>query len=135
MRFFVAILCLFAVAACPYECAVKRVIASCSQEPVRMECCDGCCSEPPSDPNEHGAPSPPAPEEDGIWCVCEGVIYDSSARTLVDDVTLTSFLPPADPVLAAVEIKRPNRVERASESSPDILDSKSLRIGLRSLQL
>jgi hypothetical protein len=134
MRSLVAILCLLAVIACPYECAVKRVAAQWAHAVPQAGCCEGCCTRQDDNSSEKDSPQPAAPEDDGIWCVCEGVIFDSSARTLLDDIAQVGLLPLSDPHLVTTP-EADFGTAQVTEPPFAVLDSKSMRISLRSLQL
>jgi hypothetical protein len=84
MRLVLVILGVASALACPYECAGKWASAQTMTSDQTLRCCKQC--EPRGDemPADNHVPRAPAPNEDGHWCLCEGAVFGSAARPIVD---------------------------------------------------
>jgi hypothetical protein len=135
MRTFVAILCLATVIACPYECAIRRVAAAYAPGEAIDACCEGCCSEhEDANSSQDESPQAPLPQEDGVHCFCEGALFCSASEADLDLEVQVVFVPWAESALAPKLVSR-TLVHETLVPNLAILDSKSMRIALRSLQL
>lgn len=134
MRNLVVLLTIVAVLACPYECMAKSAAAYSNSGMVELDCCEACHLSRPSLPSDQHDSHPPAPDEDGCWCLCEGAVFDVGARPQVNE-----FLK------VALWVRDANSAKLANQSLPalsrDDLDwpppigGQSFRIAIHSLLL
>ncbi|MFN0018619.1 MAG: hypothetical protein ACKVP0_10190 [Pirellulaceae bacterium] len=133
MRTIVVFLSIASLLACPYECAVKQAAAQACGTGHQPDCCDQCQARETTEPSDSQAP-PPAPNEDGRWCLCDGVVFDVAARPVVDhsfDVSLWTWVcGPAEVLDFAVPMPSVD-----SASLPPPLDGRLTRIAIHSLLL
>jgi hypothetical protein len=134
MRTLVLFLCLFSVIACPYECAIRQVSSVCTQNEAIDECSEGCCAKHGGRSSEGESPTPRLPEEDGLNCFCDGVVFCNGCEADVDLDAQVVFLPWTNSALTP-ELAGCVGVNESFAPPLATLDSKSMRIALRSLQL
>jgi hypothetical protein len=143
MRTFIVYLVIVALLVCPYDCAVKLAAAQSPANDDPAGCCEACqahelsASLMTSDerlPAERD-PSQPAPSEDGKSCLCEGAVFDVTARSPADAVLECSLLSWAAAVTAvpslafsapSVEVDGPPLIHKGGRLT---------RIAIRSLLL
>ena len=134
MRNIVVLLAIVSVLACPYECAVKLAAAQVMGGDKVAACCDKCRTRETTAPVNDHTPSPPAPDEDGRWCLCEGVVFDPGARSLIDDSVEASLGTWAIGSAKLLNANAPTpNVDCAALPPP--LDGRLTRISIRSLLL
>ena len=118
MRSLLVSLLIACILACPYECAVKSLAAQSSPR-AENDCCKACRAR--KDPSSHensNRGKQPTSDEDGVSCLCEGVVFEGTAQRLMDDAILSS-----GNVAQVGECLRPaisclDRFFNASESPP-----------------
>lgn len=71
------------ILACPYECAAKSLAAQMSRAPERV-CCEACLARNSSTSNQNSDRSNLPASEDGVSCLCEGVIFNVTSQQAVD---------------------------------------------------
>lgn len=88
MRSFVALLVIVGLLFCPYNCAVKAELfdAQTAQKKTCLCCMQGDVNSPLTSPN---SPESTPLSDDGLGCVCDGVVYDSAHRTQLEDFSLS----------------------------------------------
>ncbi len=90
MHSVVVSLLIVGILTCPYECAVKMVAAQ-ESSGVKNSCCDQCRGRQ-AGRTQDGKPerdNPPVSDDDGVSCLCEGAVFDVTARQVVDDAILS----------------------------------------------
>jgi hypothetical protein len=99
MRTIITYLAIAALLLCPYDCAVKLAAAQASGSETRAACCEECLaserivktSDRDGSPADQ-VPAQPRPSEDGKSCLCEGAVFDATARSAADAAWEFSFL-------------------------------------------
>lgn len=130
MRNVVLLLCVFSVLACPHECAIRQVAAACAHS---GDCCQGCYSEHENSSQDE-SPQAPRPVEDGLSCFCDGAVFASGCEADLDLDAPAIYVPwsDSDPTC---ELMGRVGVHQSFAPTATTLDSKTMRIALRSLQL
>lgn len=134
MRNFIVLSCFFSVLACPYQCAIRQVAGAIAKSEASVVCCEGCCTQKNANSSQDESPQPPLPEEDGLSCFCDGTVFCNADQADLSLDTQVIFVPWTDSALTPELLSR-TRVQESSASTLETLDSKSMRISLRSLQL
>lgn len=133
MRSIVLVFSLFAVLACPYECAVRQALASQAENRVDAACCDRCAARKLNESANNQIPASPQNDEDSRPCFCEGAVFDVADRATVSDslnvflwVWVVSVDAQFDPCQPPLSLER-------SDLPP--LDGRQTRIEMGSLRL
>jgi hypothetical protein len=91
MRTFLIYLLIVALLICPYECAVKLAAAQSPGNDANSKCCDRCRARQADETTAPDREQSPAPSDDGRNCLCEGAVFDASARSPLE-LSLQSVL-------------------------------------------
>lgn len=106
------------ILACPYECAAKALAAQ-SSPTVKKACCDTCSARNASTSNPNSDRDKlPARNDDGVSCLCEGVVFNVTSQQVVEDAVHSFW----DVALLGEclwpELPRLDRFESADSSPP-----------------
>lgn len=134
MRTLVVLLSIASVLACPYACAVKLAAAQAIGNDQRSVCCKQCQARETTAPIQDQAPTSPAPDEDGCWCLCEGAVFDAGSRLLVDDSVQASLWTWVTGPVKAPDVDAPTPGSDFAVSPPPV-SGRLMRIAIRSLLL
>jgi len=148
MKAFIVYLMIVALLACPFGCATKLAAAqdhggSDHGGSDRGSCCEKCqareVSEQPAIPVErshgHRAPGLPAPTEDGQSCLCEGAVFDVTARSPAESIREFAFLAWMANGSAARSFSRCIPSGKRIDPRPHEIGGRMTRVAIRSLQL
>jgi hypothetical protein len=91
MRTFFIYLMIAALLLCPYECAVRLAAAQTTGNDTHAACCEQCQARQAEEPTAPDHEQLPAPSEDGRSCLCEGAVFDATARSPLK-LSLQAFL-------------------------------------------
>ena len=91
MRILLIYLLIAALLICPYECAVKLATAQLPGNDTNSACCERCRAQHAAEPTEPNHERLPTPSEDGRSCLCEGAVFDATARSPLE-LSLQSVL-------------------------------------------
>jgi hypothetical protein len=78
------------ILACPYECAAKALAAQLSPATEKI-CCEACLARNSSTSNQNSDRSNLPASEDGVSCLCEGVILNVTSQLAVEHAIHSSW--------------------------------------------
>jgi hypothetical protein len=127
MRSLVVAFAILGVLLCPYDCAVRAAVGVAPAcQGTKKACCAKCQGEQSDD--KHQAPGKDDPRKDGHSCLCEGVVFATTAQQELTSLLLTSQAVVAIVVMSDMERDEPSHFTYPDESPPLHLSGREVRI-------
>ena len=122
---------------CPYDCAVREAAARATNGDAKCSsCCHHCPCQPDNCPAHSEDPSDQeGPCDDGRSCLCEGAVFDVSARSMTNSLLEFSLWAPAVDSAETPRLTEPDWYAQRMVKPPPADGGRQLRIVVQSFLL
>ena len=125
---------------CPYSCAVREMAARApAEKSASAGCCERCrmrqLAESEDPVQDRGPSDQDDPSEDGRSCLCEGAVFDATARSPADSLLETSLWALLVDSAEMPEVTRPDWFPQHLGQPPPLGGGRQVRIAVQSFLL